>query len=51
MNLTDFKIYIINSLAIGFSFTNIEDVLKIILLILSIIYTIQKVYKNFKDGR
>jgi len=37
------RIYIYNTLAIGLSMTNIEVTLRIILLIATIVYTIQKI--------
>jgi hypothetical protein len=36
------KLYIINTLALGLSLTNIEITLRIILLLVTIIYTIKK---------
>jgi len=44
MNLTDFKIYALNGSSLMISFTNIDAVLKILLLGVSIGYTIQKWY-------
>lgn len=43
MDLQDMKIYIFNTLALGLSMTNIETPLRIILLIATIIYTIQRI--------
>jgi hypothetical protein len=42
------KLYIINSLTFFMTFTNIENTLKILLLILSIVYTSVKIYEIFK---
>jgi hypothetical protein len=42
------KLYIINSLTFFMTFTNIENTLKILLLVLSIIYTSVKIYEIFK---
>ena len=42
------KLYIINSLTFFMTFTNIENTLKILLLILSIVYTSVKIYETFK---
>lgn len=42
MNLTDLKIYALNGGALVFSFTQVETILKIIVLLLTIGYTIQK---------
>jgi hypothetical protein len=45
MNYTDMKIYFYNTFAFALSMTEIEIWLKIILLICTIIYTIQKTKK------
>ena len=50
------RVYILNALTLIMSFTNLEVILKIILLIISIIYTSMKIYDwvltklNKKDG-
>jgi hypothetical protein len=44
------KLYIINSLTFFMTFTNIENTLKILLLILSIVYTSVKIYEIFKKN-
>ena len=44
------KLYIINTIASGISLTNIEVTLRIILLLATIIYTIQKIKTQKKDG-
>tara|TARA_A100001391_G_scaffold49610_3_gene29988 strand:+ start:2421 stop:2576 length:156 start_codon:yes stop_codon:yes gene_type:complete len=44
MDVTDLKIYTLNATALGVSMTDIDIVLKIILLAVSIGYTIQKWY-------
>jgi hypothetical protein len=50
MNLTDFKIYALNGSSLMISFTNIDAFLKIILLSVSIGYTLQRWYlMNKKD--
>tara|TARA_B100000900_G_scaffold353728_1_gene322057 strand:+ start:8356 stop:8526 length:171 start_codon:yes stop_codon:yes gene_type:complete len=41
----------LNVITLGITFTQIEMILKIILLILSIIYTAEKLYKNKKNGK
>jgi len=46
MGYTDMKLYMMNSFALGISLTNIEVTLRIILLLATIIYTIQKIKKN-----
>jgi hypothetical protein len=40
------KLYMMNTFALGISLTNIEVTLRIILLLATIIYTIQKIKKN-----
>lgn len=51
MNLNDFKLYALNSIAMVVSFTDVEAVLKIVLLCISIFYTGMKIVemKNKKD--
>lgn len=44
MNLTDFKIYILNGSSLMISFTNIDAILKILLLSVTIGYTMHKWY-------
>jgi len=51
MSFEDLKIYGINSSVFAISFTQIEMALKIILLIATIIYTVQKIHKNSKDKK
>ena len=46
MGYTDMKLYMMNTFALGISLTNIEVALRIILLLATIIYTIQKIKKN-----
>ena len=48
MRLEDLKIPILNGLTFGVTFTNIEMALKILLLLLSILYTWIKIYDFFK---
>jgi len=48
MNLTDLKIYGLNLSAFAISFTEVENALKILLLVVSIGYTIQK-WKEVRD--
>jgi hypothetical protein len=42
MSISDLKLYTLNSVAMAISFTNVENTLKIILLLASIVYTIMK---------
>ena len=48
MRIEDLKITFLNALTFGVSFTNIEMGLKIILLLVSIIYTCIKIYEYLK---
>ena len=48
MSLGDARLYIFNIISLGVSFTAVEDSLKIVLLLASIIYTFQKIYDNYK---
>lgn len=50
MNLTDIKIYSLNGSAFLLSFTKVETILKIIVLSLTIGYTIQKWYLMNKNN-
>lgn len=51
MNINDFKLYALNSVAMVVSFTDVEAMLKIVLLCISIVYTGMKILemKNKKD--
>lgn len=44
MDHDSIKLYMLNALTIYLSFTNLETTLKILLLIISIIYTSMKIY-------
>ena len=44
MDQCSIRVYILNALTLVMSFTNLEIVLKIILLIISIVYTSMKIY-------
>ena len=48
MNLEDIKIACLNVITLGVSFTAVENSLKIILLLVSIAYTLQKIYETNK---
>lgn len=45
MDLTDLKIYGLNFGAFAISFTQVEMVLKVVLLLVSIGYTLQRIYE------
>ena len=51
MNLTDLKIYGLNITTLGISFTDIDLVLKIVLLVVSIGYTIHKWILLYEKNR
>jgi hypothetical protein len=54
MSLNDLKIYGLNSVSMALSFTEIEQGFKIILLCVSIVYTIMKIIELIKkksDGK
>jgi hypothetical protein len=46
MNIQDYKIYILNAVAISVSLSNVETYLRITLLAVSIFYTIFKLLKK-----
>ncbi len=48
---TDIKLYALNVSAMAFSFTNIDDILKVVLLIVSIGYTTSKWWSLVKKNR
>ena len=48
MSVQDLRIAFFNAISFGVSFTAIENSLKIILLLASIIYTLQKIYETHK---
>ena len=48
MTPNDIKLGIFNSISLMISFTHVENSLKIILLLASIIYTFQKIYEGYK---
>ena len=49
MSVSDLRLAIFNAISLGVSFTAVENSLKIILLLASIIYTIQKIYETHKN--
>lgn len=52
MNTTDLKVFCINTSTMLISFSNLENTMKILLLMVSIGYTVQKwYYMNKKNGR
>ena len=51
MSHNDLKLYFFNSITMLLSFSNIENVLKIILLIASIFYTILKTVETLKKKK
>ena len=51
MDVQDLKIYLLNSFALVISFSNIEMLLKILLLIVSIGYTSMKWYELYKKKK
>jgi len=51
MTLSDIKLTMLNSLALIVSFSKLEAILKIVLLIASIVYTAQRIYANYKENK
>jgi uncharacterized membrane protein YesL len=51
MSHSDLKLYILNSTSFILSFSNIENTLKIILLLASIFYTLLKVVETLKGKK
>jgi hypothetical protein len=48
MSHNDLKLYILNSITMALSFSNLESALKIILLIVSIFYTMLKMVETLR---
>jgi hypothetical protein len=51
MSINDLKLYGLNSLAMVVSFSNVEAALKILLLCVSIVYTIMKTIELLKKKK
>lgn len=51
MTQDDIKLTIMNSLTMFITFTNVEAILKIVLLIVSIVYTILKTKEMIKSNK
>lgn len=49
MTPNDLRLAIFNSITLGISFTHVENGLKIVLLLASIVYTLQKIYSTYKE--
>ena len=50
MSIEDLKLGIFNAISFMVSFTNVENSLKVILLLASIVYTVQKIYSTHKKN-
>ena len=50
MSIGDLRVFGFNAISLGISFTAIENSLKIILLVASIVYTVQKIYQANKKS-
>jgi len=51
MSNTDLRLYIVNSVTMALSFSNIESALKIVLLIASIFYTLLKTVETLRKKK
>ena len=51
MTINDLKLYALNSLTLAISFSNVEAMLKIVLLLASIVYTILKTIELIKSRK
>lgn len=49
MNIEDIKVGAINATSLLISFSSLEDTLKLVMLITSIIYTLQRIAKQAKE--
>jgi hypothetical protein len=48
MSISDLRVACFNAISLGVSFTHVENSLKIILLLASIVYTVQKIYETHR---
>ena len=48
MTIEDFNLGTFNAISFMVSFTHVENSLKVILLLASIVYTFQKIYEGYK---
>ena len=51
MEANDLKLFFINTATLAISFSAIEDALKLVLLIVSIVYTVQRSYELYKKRK
>jgi len=51
MNLQDFKIYAINFFSLAVSMTQVEMVLKLIILVASIVYKDKRIWINYNEKK
>lgn len=51
MSLNDLKLYSLNSITMAISFSNVESTLKILLLCVSIVYTVMKTIELLKNKK
>lgn len=51
MDTNDIKLFLLNASTLAISFSHIENLLKLILLIVSIIYTMQRSYDMYKKKK
>lgn len=51
MDHNDIKLFFLNSATLAVSFSALEDVLKLLLLVLSIVYTVQRMNELYKKRK
>lgn len=51
MDTTDIKLFAINTTTLAISFSAVEDTLKLILLVISIVYTAQRSYDLYQKKK
>ena len=51
MTINDLKLYSLNSITMAISFSNVESTLKILLLCVSIVYTVMKTIELLKNKK
>ena len=51
MDVNDIKLFAINTATLAISFSAVEDALKLVLLVVSIVYTVQRSYELYKKRK
>lgn len=49
LTVLDDKVVMMSALSLSVTLTNVETILKILVLLLTVVYTSRKIYKDFKN--